>query len=242
MTIQANVQPGIPQSEAEQVSSYLRRNPEFFEDNPELVADLRLSHDSGNAVSLIEHQIQVLRDKNRELQARLLELVDVARDNDRLNQRMHRLTLAMIDAQSLPQLVDSLSEHLVDEFDADAVRLHLADIDEQRAQESNALVMGSDSALRSMFEQVCTQGKPLCGRMDKEQLSALFPDTTAAIESAAVLPLGNTAERGLLAIGSCENTRFHSAMGTLFLSHLAELFDSLLRQRIPAGSDAPART
>lgn len=235
MTTQASLEAGITETDAEQVSSYLRQNPEFFEHNPELVADLRLAHESGTAVSLIEHQIQVLRNKNRELQARLLELVDVARDNDRLNQQMHQLILDMFKASSLAKLVECLSEHMRNDFNADAVSIHITGSGDSAPERGSARLLNADDSVRSMFPEAFTSGQAKCGRLKKEQLEFLFPERAVAIESAAVVPLGPKAEHGLLAIGSCENTRFHSAMGTLFLNHLAELFDGQLRRYLPGG-------
>ena len=234
MTTQASLEAGTSETDAEQVSSYLRQNPEFFEHNPDLVADLRLAHESGTAVSLIEHQIHVLRDKNRELQTRLLELVDVARDNDRLNQQMHRLIIDMLEADSLAELVMCLSEHMRNDFNADAVCVHISGIDESAQEQGSARLLQADDSIKSMFPEAFKNGLAKCGHLKKEQLDFLFPRQAAAIESAAVVPLGPKAERGLLAIGSCENTRFHSAMGTLFLNHLAELFDCQLRRYVPA--------
>ena len=80
-------------------------------------------------------------------------------------------------------------------------------------------------------ESLLSTGRPLCGRLKKAQLEHLFGDQAAALESAAVVPLGEKAGHGLLAIGSCESIRFHPGMGTLFLSNLGELLGQLLASR-----------
>ena len=112
MTTQANMETQINEPDAEQVCGFMRNHPEFFEQHPELLAELRLSHPSGNAVSLIERQVQVLRDQNEDLKSRLLQLIEVARDNDRLNERMHSLTLDLLAAQSPVELLDRLEDHV----------------------------------------------------------------------------------------------------------------------------------
>ncbi len=215
----------------QQVAEYLRNNPDFFEQRAELLEDLRLPHASGRAVSLVERQIQLLREQNSELKARLLDLVDVARDNDRLNERMHRLTLELLKTDGLPALLDTLNDHLRREFRADAVALHLSGRDEAQVREAGARLLPDDEATRTLFESLFATGRPLCGRLKKAQLEHLFGDQAAALESAAVVPLGDKAERGLLAIGSCESIRFHPGMGTLFLSNLGELLGQLLASR-----------
>lgn len=228
MTTQANAESRIEQPDTEQVASFLSNHPDFFDDHPELMAELRLSHSTGNAVSLIEKQVQVLRDQNRDLKNKLLELVDVAQDNDRLNQRMHQMTLDLLKAGSLLQLLDTLRDHLRNEFKADAIALHLPALDETQQREAGAKYLIIDETLKDRFPGAYADGKPQCGRLKQEQLDIIFKDQATAIESTAIVPLGDCADSGLLAIGSREVNRFNPCMGTLFLSHLGELLSCLL--------------
>ena len=228
MTTQANAESRLEQPDTEQVASFLSNHPDFFDDHPELMAELRLSHSTGNAVSLIEKQVQVLRDQNRDLKNKLLELVDVAQDNDRLNQRMHQMTLDLLKAGSLLQLLDTLRDHLRNEFKADAIALHLPALDETQQREAGAKYLIIDETLKDRFPGAYADGKPQCGRFKQEQLDIIFKDQAAAIESTAIVPLGDCADSGLLAIGSREVNRFNPCMGTLFLSHLGELLSCLL--------------
>jgi len=236
MTTQANAESRIEQPGTEQVASFLSNHPDFFDDHPELMAELRLSHSTGNAVSLIEKQVQVLREQNRDLKNKLLELVDVAQDNDRLNERMHQMTLDLLKAGSLLEMLDTLKNHLRNEFNADAIALHLPGLDEtqQLAAGANNLVI--DETLKERFPSAYADGKPQCGRLKQEQLDIIFKDQAATIESTAIVPLGDCAGNGLLAIGSREVNRFNPCMGTLFLSHLGELLSCLLENHSSANS------
>jgi hypothetical protein len=228
MTTQANAEDSVAAPDAQRVSDYLASHPDFFDAHPELLAQMQLSHPSGKAVSLIERQVQVLRTQNQDLKKRLLELVDVARDNDRLSERVHRLTLELLRAASLTELLDSLEHSLRNEFLADAVALHLPAVDESRLRETGARALHIDDALRALLPTPLVDGKPQCGRLKQDQAEFLFGDQAAAIESCAVIPLGDHACAGLLSIGSREVNRFNPCMGTLFLSHLGELVASLL--------------
>lgn len=228
MTTQANAENSITTPDAEQISNYLSGHPEFFDQHPDLLTELKLEHASGNAVSLIERQVQVLREQNQDLKKRLLELVDVARDNDRLSERMHRLTLDMLRAGSLVELLDSLEHGLRNEFQADAMVLHLPALDESRQRETGARSLRIDDALKALLPTPLVDNKPQCGRLTQEQAEFLFGDQAAAIESCAVIPLGDHAGAGLLSIGSREINRFNPCMGTLFLTHLGELIACLL--------------
>lgn len=219
------------------VADYLRENPDFFENHASLLADLEIPHPCGPAVSLVEHQVKVLRDQNRQLKRKLMDLVHVARDNNRLNERMHQLTLGLINADTLESLLDTLRDNLQGEFNADTVILRLAHLPESRARECGVDTFSSEAPELEHFEGFMKAGVPQCGRFKKEQLQYLFGDQAEAIESVALIPLGHKAASGLLAIGSQEASRFHPGMGTLFLTHLGELIGLLLGTYITHGTD-----
>jgi uncharacterized protein YigA (DUF484 family) len=219
-----------PALEEKAVADYLRDNPEFFQNNPSLLAGLQVPHSCGGAVSLVEHQVRVLRDQNRQLKRKLMDLVHVARDNNRLNERMHQLTLGLVSSSSLEALLDTLREHLQGEFSADTVTIRLAGIPEARARECAVDQFSSDDPQLKHFESFYKTCRPQCGRFKREQLEYVFGDQAQAVESAALIPLGKKGQIGLLAIGSQESNRFHPGMGTLFLSHLGELLELLLVQ------------
>jgi uncharacterized protein YigA (DUF484 family) len=230
MNLQAQSDATETPIDSTRVLDYLRDNPGFFEDNPELLSDIKLSHPSGKAVSLIERQVDVLRDQNAGLRERLTQLVQVARDNDRLNDRMHELLMALLNADSLNTLVDTLQEHLHAEFNADAVALFLAGLDENRVRESGARALTVDDRTKTLLKTPLESGKPLCGRLQDDQLQFLFGERADGLESAAVIPLGEQCAQGLVAIGSREAERFFPGMGTVFLGHLGELIGRLLNR------------
>jgi uncharacterized protein YigA (DUF484 family) len=224
--------------DAQQVADYLREHPEFFNSATELLAELHIPHPvDGRAISLLERQVTILRDQNRDLKRKLMELVQVARDNDRLNERMHQLILDLIRAGSLEQVTDTLNDHLRGEFKADTLALLLHDLAPERARECGIQPIGREDAALEHFTSFHKSGRPLCGRLKQAQLDYLFGDQAPAVSSAALIPIGRGARQGMLAIGSSEANRFHPAMGTLFLSHLGELISAVLRPHLPATSD-----
>ncbi len=234
MTTQANIETPIEAPTAEQISEYLDQHPGFFDEHPDLLAGMRLSHTSGKAVSLIERQVQVLRDENESLKGRLLELVTVARDNDHLSGRMHQMTLDLLQAGTLVALLDTLEDHLRNEFKADAIALRLSGLGEAQQRETGAAALVIDARSKELFPTSLCDGKPQCGRLKQQQLQFLFGSDATDIESAAVIPLGHHGQSGLLAIGSREVHRFNPCMGTLFLTHLGELLVILLRHHVTA--------
>ena len=102
-------QQGISQEPLEEqvIADYLRKHPEFFSAHTGLLADIQIPHHTEGAVSLIERQVSVLREQQQETQRQLHALVQVARDNDRLNEQMQRLALALLEAADLPSTLQT---------------------------------------------------------------------------------------------------------------------------------------
>ena len=92
------------------VAQYLEAFPEFFERNPALLQRLRLpdGRGSGTTVSLLEKQVDVLRERNRQLEKRLAEFIEVARGNDELAAKIHKLTTRLVHARGVDHVVDAV--------------------------------------------------------------------------------------------------------------------------------------
>jgi uncharacterized protein len=205
------------------VADYLRRHPDFFEDKPTLLADLRVPHTVGTAVSLVERQVAVLRENNAGLQEQLESLLGVARENDRLNGLFHKFTLSIIETDSLDALLDLIHKRLRQNFSADLVAVRLLDsVDDEVAMARDEFPIDQD-AFCGLFQRLLSAGKPHCGQLGAEQLDVLFGEQAESVASSALLPLGLRGRLGLLAIGSYERDRFHSGIDTAFLQNLSEV-------------------
>jgi len=216
------------QSEERTVLDYLASHPEFFERHPDLVSRLRVPHDSGGAVSLVEKQVAVLRKQNRQLERRLVDLVDVARSNDGLVDRMHHLALALLNAGDRQELLAGLDDVLRSRFDADEVIICLFDKDGGDGMAPARIVSPDDAGL-SAFRNFLRNARPQLGRLGAEQLAFLFGDNAEGrVGSAALIPLGPGSRQGMIAVGSRNKDRFTPTQGTVFLERLAELMSAAL--------------
>lgn len=207
----------------EEVEDYLREHPDFFESRPELLADMQISHASGKAVSLIEHQINILRSKNSQLEKKLLDLVDVARDNEHLSTQLHHLALGLLEAENLDAVLSIAQELLRNELKADHVSIRLIGGDE------NGLHAISETDVQEHFDDLFLNHRPVCGRLSTEQKTALFGEQAEEIASSVVVPLLDPERLGILAVGSRDDQRFHPGMGTLFMGTLGELVSRAIR-------------
>ena len=210
------------------VAEFLQGCPDFFERHATLLAKLRLPHvrNEGATVSLVERQVEVLRERNQALERKLSELIEVARGNDQLAERIHRLSQRLIRAHDPAHAVSAVETSLREDFDAmhAVLVLFTAAAPELAAQSPLFLRAGSlDSSEMRTFETLFQAGKPRCGQIRDSQRDYLFGKDTVAIGSVALAPLGPKGSIGLLAIGASDAQRFHPGMSTEFLSRIADL-------------------
>jgi uncharacterized protein YigA (DUF484 family) len=209
------------------VAEYLQTYPDFFERNGTLLTKLRLPHlrDAGATVSLVERQVEVLRERNQSLERKLKELVDVARANDALADRIHRLSQRLIQAHSLLATVNAVEASLREDFEAMHSVLVLF-LDEAKPLAAAGRFLRADdpgSPDIKTFDSLLQAGKPRCGQIRDAQRDYLFGKESVEIGSVALTPLGPKGALGILAIGASDAERFHPAMSTEFLSRIGEL-------------------
>ncbi len=219
----------LAEVDEEQVAAFLRENPDFFDRQPAVLADLELPHESGAAVSLVERQLTVLRERNQELRSRLGTLVNNARDNDRLFELTRRLVLDLLLADSLSAAVSSLDKSLNKDFKTDFNSLYLFGTEERVASNYRCV---TPATARESVGNLMDARQVICGTLRKEENAFLFTDNAEHIKSAAVVPIGSTTSIGLLAVGSRDPQHYKSGMGTLFLSYIGEVLAHALPRHL----------
>lgn len=222
------------QRDEELVADYLQANPDFFEQHKELLLAMRIPHGSAGAISLVERQVATLRQNNRQLEGKLRDLVDVARSNDKLAEKVHDLATRLLAAGNRAQAVGVAEELLRSSFNADHTVLVLFDFsladefgDENRFLR---LIERSDPAV-SPFKTFLQRGTPRCGKIRDSQRAFLFGPDAEEVGSAALIPLGVNAATGFLAIGSRDAEYFHPGKSMDFLSRLGDLLGCALAIR-----------
>jgi uncharacterized protein YigA (DUF484 family) len=214
-------------SDAE-IAAYLQTHPDFFERHASLLAKLRLPHlrDGGGTVSLVERQVEVLRERNQSLERKLKELIDVARGNDLLADRIHRMSQRLIRARDLAETVGAIETSLREDFEAmhAVLLLFTPEAAALQAQTPRFLraVTSSSPEIRT-FDTLLQSGKPRCGQIRDTQRDYLFGKDAIEIGSVALTPLGPKGALGILAIGASDAERFHPGISTEFLSRIGEL-------------------
>jgi uncharacterized protein YigA (DUF484 family) len=209
------------------IAQYLQTHPDFFERNSGVLAKLRLPHvrNAGQTVSLVERQVDVLRERNQALERKLKDLVDVARSNEQLSDKIHRFARRMIGARSRVDTINALEAALREDFEAMHAVLVLFQPEVPELQTLQGrflrLVARDDSAMKT-FETFLAAAKPRCGQVRDAQRDWLFGVNNVEIGSVALAPLGANVRLGFLAIGSSDSERFHPTMSTDFLARIGE--------------------
>jgi len=227
---------GVPaaQTDEERIERYLGLNPDFFERHQPLLARMRLPHmRTGSTVSLVERQVEVLREQKTDADRRLAEFVAVARANDQLADRIHRFTRRLLRAPTAVVALASLEALLREDFDAFHSVLLLitsSDLLRNASCESFLRIPAADDANMRSFEALLATGKPRCGQVRDTQRDFLFGPESPSIGSVALVPLGENGSLGLLALGSAERERFHPGMSTEFLKRMGELITDALQR------------
>ena len=217
----------------EAIVDYLTQNPDFFERHAAVLTRLKLPHVRGGAatISLVERQVMALRDKNQAIETRLKELIEVARGNDALAAKIHRLACRLIRVRTATAFIDGLESSLREDFGASEWLILLASgRQSELAKLSSRHLRVIDAAAPElkMFETLFESGRPRCGQIRDSQRDFLFGVGTIEIGSAALVPLGPQASFGLLAIGSPDADRFNPTMSTEFLARIGDLVSEAL--------------
>ncbi|MES2822613.1 MAG: DUF484 family protein [Pseudomonadota bacterium] len=215
----------------EHVAAFLQQNPHFFEAHQDLLTELSLPHESGGAVSLIERQVAVLRERNMDMRHRLSKLLDNARENDKLFDKTKRLVLTLVEGQDMGDVIDALFYCFDKEFNIQFTTLYLfGNVDKIPSSQAQVVPLAE---ARQHVGTLLKSNRAICGALNQKELQFLFGKHANDIGSVAVVPLTHGAVFGVLAIGNRDPNYYRSSMGTLFLGYIAEVLNRILPKYLP---------
>jgi len=209
----------------EEVADYLKNNPGFFEQYADLVAQIFVPHPhGGRAISLAERQMLTLREKNRQTESKLAELIAFGEENDAISENVHRLAVALIAAETFQAVIHLLNFHLRDDFSVPHVALRLWD---KPADIDDLPEFAAVSEELQVFAE--TLGRPYCGSTAGFGTASWFGEHANHVRSQALIALRNGGGTiGMIAMGSEGAQRFYADMGTLYLERLGEMVSAAL--------------
>ena len=212
---------------SEQVSLFLAENPSFFLKHEHLLADLYLPHASGEAVSLLERQVSLLRERNIDMRKRYNELIKQGERNDVLFNKTRVLVLNLLESKSLNDLSKRLVDYCSQEFQVDKVQFSLfANPDLYRTSQCRVVSMAE---VTDTMPSLVSTPECVSGVFREDEFKFLFAGNHGGIASAIVLPIHiDSSVSGILALGSSDAHYFKAGMDTLFLKFIGDVIARLL--------------
>jgi len=212
---------------AEDIAGFLRKHPRFFLEHGDLLLELKIPHESGRAVSLLERQVAVYRERQYAMDEQFNDIVHNANINDELFEKTRLVILDLLHCRDLPSLTSTIADRIRNDFDATEASLVLVS-----DSASGGLIPSIPStAVRTALGELYEKQRTWCGTLNKAQQTLLFPGHSGAVVSAAIVPLHLPEDSAfrtrfglpLLLIGSSENGHFNSSLDTLFLDFIGEV-------------------
>ena len=212
------------------VASFLQAHPEFFEQYADMLADIYLPHPhGGRAIPISERQTLTLRERVKQVETKLREVIHFGEENDAIGEKVHRLTLALLGARDLDSLVNAVYFHLREDFAVPHVVLRAWGGDED----------GDAAGLRAITqanrEFAATLTEPLCGTHAPADGANLFGEAAPQLKSYSYIPLRGKDTFGVLALASEDPQRFYPEMGTVYLKRIGEMVAVALRPHLDIG-------
>ena len=215
----------------DEVRKYLQENPNFLEENLDILESLNVHHKSGKAVSLVERQLEVMRDRNKEMGRRVDQMVASANDNAKLFEKTNRLVLGLIKACNLEELIGALHHSLETDFSTETYSLTLIN-DGSLEPQSGVNIVSREDAKREISALMSTSGA-VSGIIRDEAIAFLFGSSESTIGSVVTLPLTTGEDAfGILALGNKDPKFYSRDTGTLFISYIGELLNELLPRHL----------
>ena len=208
------------------IKEYLERNLDFFLDKPDILANLEIPHSKKGSVSLVERQIDILREENRDLKNKLNELIQNASSNQNLIHKIYEFAYKLIHSKNFEDTISISSKDLVEEFDVRECTFLF--YDNVKLKNKDILFYEKTHDLLKPFKSFIDNNLPRCNKLKSEQLKLLFKQPNN-VKSCALIPLGIQKKLGFLAISSDDENRFNPDMSMDYLKVIGQLISHSLK-------------
>lgn len=204
-----------------QIQEFLKKNPDFFVGKDQLLIKLNIPHSNKGSISLVEQQIVILRNENKELKNQLNGFIETAAANDLLTKKIQTLTIKLIAAEDLSSTLNACNKSLKDDFKIQSCTFILYKNLNLKKHNFVTFASKKDKSLKS-FQSFIRNNQPRCNKLKDEQHQFLFKNSKS-IKSCALIPLNSKNQIGFLAIGSNDENRFNPSMSMDYLALIGAL-------------------
>jgi uncharacterized protein YigA (DUF484 family) len=213
------------------IANYLANNPGFFERNADLLASVQLASPHGSrAVSLQERQMEMLRDRIKGLERKIMEMIRYGQDNMAIADRLHRWTRTVMLVRDPARLAPTLLRELQHQFMIPQAAVRVWGVDDDLAELPCAAEVSEDVKIFAT-----SLVAPYCGANSGFEASRWF-DNAESVMSLALIPLRPDRQHtafGLLALGSPDPARYTPDMGVEFLAQVGDIAGAAMHRLLP---------
>jgi len=212
---------------AEEVAAWLKEHPEFFEEHADQLAEITIPHPhGGRAIPISERQTLTLREKSKQLEGKLRELIQFGEENDAIGEKVHRISAALLAASDIRGVLNTIHLNLREDFAVPRVALRV-----WRAN-SHADLPEFKPVSSASREFAASLSNPHCSAHAMADTAGLFGEASAHLRSYSYMALRDSETFGLLALASEDPQRFYPEMGTLYLKRLGELVGAAVTRHL----------
>ena len=205
---------------SEDIATYLKEHPEFFEQYAEMMSQINIPHPhGGRTIPISERQILTLRERSKQLESKLREIIQFGEENDAVSEKIHKISLALLRARDVQSVIQTALKHLHEDFAVPHVVMRL-----WRGAHSDPGERGEFQAVSETTRNfTAALTAPTCSADPAADTVSLFGEAAPILNSYAYIPLRDGGIFGLLALASEEPRRYYPGMGTIYLSRLGDL-------------------
>ncbi|MFK8010657.1 MAG: DUF484 family protein [Marinicellaceae bacterium] len=219
---------------------FLHENKDFFTRHPEQLELLEVSNRNGKVASLINHQVNVLKERNNQLKTKLSELINNAQENEKIMSQVFNLSLQLSQISHVANVTKHFARFVKHSFESDLFKIVLPKYD-KLVNSQAVLCVENEEEFSLIFEDFIRNNAPICGRLKKQKLEYIFPKHADKIGSSILLPIGNNAEKGILVFASFEENKFNPDMSTDLLSRLTQILDKKFKNSFQINKEKKAQ-
>ena len=213
------------------ITEYLNANPDFFEGRDSLLMKLKMTHKDKGAISLVEKQMEIMRDRQKKAQKRLKEFLSSAERNKEIFDKCRQMILNLIAANGKAEFFDALEKGLRKDFGCKAWALVV--LGKEAGQINKYASRVTADTARQHAGTLMRAREPTLGVLRPKERDFLFQQQSKHVKSAAILSVRERNKQiALLAIGHGDPHYFSSDLDTLFIGFVADVLAKLLPRHL----------
>ena len=156
------------------IINFLRENKDFFIRHPEQLEVLEVSNRNGKVASLVNHQVNVLKDRNNQLKNRLSELISNAQENEKIMSQVFQLTLQLCQISHIANITKHFARFVKHTFDSDLFKIIVPKYDKLKNSQT-VLCVEDEEEFSALFKEFIKNDSPICGRLKKQKIKIYIP-------------------------------------------------------------------